>query len=357
MKAQALLAKLRRRFSDKPNAIQIRSGVAGLPLQSLHPHWILGRGLCMYRCADFSHVPRNRRRAALDMQLPIWSPFENTDSHCVWSGAAAMVWFWNQDEVQQEALAEATGAAPDGPRPLIRPETLFLPKKPDGLHLQACREGYDLQRWQSGRLEDSFWFAERPEPAQIQRFCASKGHADLQGEADVPVALANLSAEPWSGSAAPREWVEANERRLAWAGLALFALAFVWQEARFWKLHTSGESAAGQLAQLQDQLDPVLKARNALLRLRTANRALVGILNEPSQARIMGIVDQALPSEAARFDNWRYQLGELRLVIEDPNPDPIAYVRALEAQPLLQQVRVGTAQRSDQLQINLQVGS
>ena len=357
MKAQALLAKLRRRFSDKPNAIQTRSGVARLPLQSLHPHWIIGRGLCMYRCADFGHVPRNRRRAALDMQLPVWSPFENTDAHCVWSGAAAMVWFWNRDEVRQEELAEATRSAPDGPRPLIRPETLFLPKKPDGLHVQACREGYELQRWQAGVLENSFWFAERPEAAQIQRFCASQGHANLNGEVEAPESLANLAAEPWAGSMAPREWFEANERRLAWAGLALFALALAWQEARFWKLQASGASAAEELAQIQDQLGPVLEARNALLRLRTANRALVGILNQPSQARIMGIVDQALPSEAARFGNWRYQLGELELVIEDPNPDPIAYVRALEAQPLLQQVRVGAAQRSDQLQIVLRVES
>ena len=356
MMAQAFFAKLRRRFFDKPNAIQTRGGIARLATQSLHSHWIIGRGLCMYRRADFSHVPRNRRRAALAMQLPLWSPFERTDYCCVWAGVAAMVWFWDRDAVQAEELAAATGVAPAGPRPLVRPETLFLPKKPDGLHLQACREGYELQHWRAQLLEDSIWFAERPDQSQILRFCAGKPSADWQNEAEAPEAPWALAAKPWSGSAALGEWLEAQERQLAWAGLLLFALAFVWQEARFWKLQAARESAAAQLAGIEDRLAPVLMARNDLLRLRNANRALAAILNQPSQARIMGIVDQALPSEAARFKNWRYQLGELQLVIEDPNPDPIGYVRALEAQPLVEQVRVGTAQRGDQLEIALRVG-
>ena len=100
------LLKLRQLFSNKRNVIQTRSDTVQLPARSLHPHWIVGRDLCMYRREDFTNVPRSKRRSALALKLPVWSPFERTGHHCVWSGSSAMVWFWDEDKV---------GAGPDAP--------------------------------------------------------------------------------------------------------------------------------------------------------------------------------------------------------------------------------------------------
>ena len=36
-----------------------------------------------------------------------------------------------------------------------------------------------------------------------------------------------------------------------------------------------------------------------------------------------------MPGDSARFHQWRYQQGELRITVEDQNLDPIAYVRFL----------------------------
>ena len=107
---------------------------------------------------------------------------------------------------------------------------------------------------------------------------------------------------------------------------------------------------------MQDRVGPLLEARNELLRLRRTNRALVALLNEPSQAHLMALVDRTIPSPEAEFREWRYQQGELTVVVEDPDPDPIAYVRALEEEPLFEQVRAEPARGGEgRLRITLRV--
>ena len=348
-----LLRALRRRFSDKPNAIQTRGRVARLPARSLHRHWIVGRGLCMYRCEDFTNVPKGRRPAALALQAPVWSPFENTGFHAVWSGSTAMVWFWDSDvvTVRPEELFDNPGPQ-SAARVRIRPETVFMPRKSDGVHLQACRQGFELQHWQDEVLKDAFWLPGRPDEARIDWFCRRRGVATgLQSVAEADA----VAAEPWPGTVPLREWVLANERPLAASVLAVLVLVLVWQEVRIGKMGYLGEAAAAELAEMEQELGPALSARNELVRLRGRNKALARILNQPSQARIIGLADQAVPGDSARFYQWRYQQGELRITVEDPILDPIAYVRALEAVPLFDQVQVGQSRRGNRVEITLRV--
>ena len=69
----------------------------------------------------------------------------------------------------------------------------------------------------------------------------------------------------------------------------------------------------------------------------------------------MGLVDRAIPSAQARFREWHYQQRELKVIVEDPDLDPITYVRALEAEPLFDQVRAEPVRGDDRLQITLRV--
>ena len=369
--------KLRRRLATKPTAIQTTAGVARLGLRSTHPYWIVGRGLCMFRREDFSNVPRNRRRAAVELRLPVWSPFRNTGHHCVWIGGVAMVWFWDRDKVSvdpallggpaariaptaSDATPASAGmdAAAAGVR--IVPETVFHPAKPDGLHIQACHEGFELQRWRNGILDDAFWLASEPRPLDVAWF---RGRAEDAGaEADAASAVAPpradaapLLSDPWSGALSPREWLEVNEAALVAAGLLVLAAALVWQETRIWKSHYIKEATVAEFERMQEALAPELAARTELLDLRRQNSALAAILDQPSQARLMAIVDQAIPSDAASFTTWRYQQGELRVVVEDPAPDPIGYVEAFSAVPLFRDVQAAPERSADLLEITVRV--
>ena len=372
-------SRLRRRFSNKSNVIQTRQGTERLPFRSLHAHWIVGRGLCMYRSEDFANVPSNKRRAALDLKLPLWSPFARTGHHCVWEGGKAMVWFWDEDAAPAVPAGEPPDASPDAPPspnapssrtpPRIRPETVFLPRMSDGVHLQACREGFELQHWRDRVLEHAFWFGQRPDQARIESVLAQWG-ADVEAEAPRPgppnpalggqatasVSTAqDLTHEPWSSSPTPQEWLEANERPLATAALLVLVLTATWHEARYWQARYLQQAAEAEFAGLQQDLDPILSARNELLTLRGRNLALSEILREPSQAYLMGLVDSAIPGPDARFRQWSYQQRELSVVVEDESADPIAYVRSLEAQPMFQQVSAEQGRKENEIRMTLTV--
>ena len=374
----SLLSGLRRVFSGKSNVIQTREGAARLPGAAARSHWIVGRALCMYRREDFSAVPRSKRRAALELKLPVWSPFERTGHHCVWAGGAAMVWFWDADEIGPGAAPEPArpGARPGArvrpearprarPAHRILPETVFYPRKRDGVHLQACREGFELQLWQGDVLADAFWFPEPPDEGAIGWFLDRQESAALPGSALAAAAASSASPpllsdsaivpDPWRVSRTAGEWLEANERTLVSAALLALALAAVWQEARFWKLRHLEEEAAAAFTRMQDDLGPLLAARNDFVRERRTNLALKALLREPSQAHVMALVSRALPSAEAEFREWRYQQRELRVVVTDPAPDPIAYVRALESEPLFEQVRAEPVRGDNRLQITLRI--
>ena len=461
-----LLERLRRLFSNRRNVLQTRGGTVRLAGRSLHAHWIVGRDLCMYRREDFANVPRSKRRSALALKLPVWSPFERAGHYCVWAGSSAMVWFWDEDKVgagsdvsevpdapdvppfgtsvlaappsgtavpgappsgaavpgaprsgaavpgaspsgaavpgAPRSGAAVPGASPSGaavpgtppsgaavpgaqpsatsvpgappsatsvpgappsaaPVPAatglrVLPETVFQPRKPDGLHLQRCREGFELQYWRSDVLADAFWFPDRPDRRKLRWFIDRQaGGAQALQSSKLGVAGGELSPDPWRVPLAPGEWIEANERVLVAACLLVLALALAWQETRFWKIRHLAESAAAELALMQDRLEPLLSARGELVRLHRTNRALSAILREPSQARLMGLVDRAIPSAGARFREWHYQQRELKVIVEDPDLDPIAYVRALEAEPLFDQVRAEPVRGDDRIQITLRV--
>ncbi len=359
------LAALRRRFATRPNFVQTRDGVERLPAPSPHAHWIVGRGLCMYRRHDFANVPRNRRRAALELQLPIWSPFARTGHHAVWRDAEAMTWFWDQDAVAraQEAF-RATPAGRETPPPedlRVVPETVFLPRRAEGVHLQPCRAGFELQHWSNGALEDGFWFPDRPDADQIGGFLSRRGVADAaaartiqNGAAETP--RAEHAAEPWASPVAPIDWLRANERKLAAAAILLVAVVAVWQEARFWRIDALAAAARAELETQQEALAPAMAVRDETLGLTRRNDALATVLNTPSQAHLMGLVDRAIPGESARFAEWRYQQGELEVLVTDDDAlDPVAYVRALEAVPGFEAVRVGRSSRPDSVEIALRV--
>ena len=354
-------SRLRRRFSNKPNVIQTRQGTERLPFTSFRPHWIVGRGLCMYRSEDFGNVPRNRRRAALDLKLPLWSPFARTGYHCVWEGGRAMVWFWDADAVRpvpaggrNDADADPDSAAPDTPLH-IRPETVFLPRMSDGVVLRACREGFELQHWRERVLEHSYWFRQCPEQPRIESVLTQWGTGGVSPEPSMGGLESDSQPEPWSSSPTPREWLEDNERPLVTAVILVLVLTATWHEVRYWKARHLQQTAEDESAGLHQDLDPILSDRNEMLRLRERNLALAEILGEPSQAYLMGLVDGAIPSPDARFRQWSYQQRELTVVVRDESADPIAYVRALQAEPMLHEVEVEQGRSENEIRMSLVV--
>ncbi|MCY4119581.1 MAG: hypothetical protein OXG72_01505, partial [Acidobacteria bacterium] len=308
--------RLRQRFARRRSAVQTRAGVALVDGKSVQSRWIVARSLCMYRSEDFADVPRNRRDAAVALKIPIWSPFEDVGHYCAWSGTKAMVWFWNAGTVEADAALLGLRTR-DSTQSDVRmlPETVLYPKQPDGVHLQSCREGFDLQYWREGALVDSLWLAEQPDAGRVDAFAAQHVHDEdpgLAGTVDVPPASpASFSPDPWIAPPNPRAWLIANERALVVAALTVFAAVTAFQEARYWRYHLAHAADAAELRAIDDELAPVLDARDKLVALNGRNAFLARALNQPSQALLMLQVDRALPSKAIQYRSWRYQQQDL----------------------------------------------
>ena len=352
--------RLRHRFARHRSAVQTRARVALVDGKSVQSRWIVARSLCMYRTEDFANVPRNRRDAAVALKIPVWSPFEHVGHYCAWSGTTAMVWFWNAAAVEPDAALLGL-RTPAGMSSDVRmlPETVLYPKRPDGVHLQACREGFDLQYWRQGALVDSLWLAERPDAGRVDAFAAQHVNdgdpdADWASAADAPPASpATFAADPWIAPPNPRVWLIANERALVAAALTVFAAVAAFQEARYWRYSLAHASDAAELRAIDDQLAPVLDARDKLVALNGRNAFLARALNQPSQALLMLRVDRALPSKAIQYRSWRYQQQDLAMVLSS-SADPVAIIANLQAVPSFADVRPG---RSDQegLEVRLRV--
>ena len=361
MRAQRLLSTLRRLFSNQPNVIQTADGVCVLAANALHKQWIVGRGLCMYRCERFANVPHNRRRAVLELNLPLWSPFPHTGHHCVWAEDVAMVWFWDASQIRHRAgraeeddgedVAAFFAGADAGDRIRVYPETVFHPKKADGFHLQTCQHGFEMQYWSGAALSGSFWLPERPDQQRIDWFLDSVGEAARPVGSAAAAVPAAFAAEPWATPETPQDWLLRNERRLAVAALATCLVVAAWQEARIWRLHWSAAAAAEDLAQRNAELGPTLATRDEVRRLRRRNVDLARILNIPSQAGLMGVVHETLPDTAAQFETWRYNQGDLKVIFKGPDIDSVAYVQGLEQ--AFDQVGLSRAQKPEQIEINL----
>ena len=354
MRMRHLPSALRRLFSNQPNVIQTAEGICLLAANALHKHWIVGRGLCMYRCERFANVPRNRRRAALELNLPLWSPFPRTGHHCVWVADTAMVWFWDASQIRQGASEDDGEDLADffaGDHIRVCPETVFHPKKADGFHLQICHHGFEMQYWRGGALSGSFWLPERPDRQRVDWFLASVGETTRPADLAAAAMPAAFAAEPWATPETPQDWLLRNERRLAFAALATFLVVAAWQEARIWRLEWSSAAAAEESARRNAELGPTLATRDAVRRLRRRNADLARILNIPSQARLMGLVHETLPDAAAQFQEWRYSQGDLNVVLKGPDIDSVAYVQGLER--AFDQVDLSQAQKPEHIEIGL----
>ena len=355
------LHRWRARFARRPNAIQTRTGSGALDFKSVHAHWIVGRDLCLFRAEDFGTIPKNRRDAAVALKIPVWSPFQRTGHHCIWVDSTAMVWFWDADAVVVHAaildLPDTDPQRdPSGPTARVRilPETVFQPRGADGLRVQECHNGFDLQYWRDEILLDSLWHPEPPDHNRIDAFIAQArigtAEQDTDGTAvmpsEVPVLPLGFVGEPWVSPLAPRAWLIANERTLVIAGLAFFAAVAAFEEARVWRYHFVHQAAVAELRQIDEELTPVLDARDELVDIIRRNAFLAGILNEPSQPELMLRVDRALASDTIQFQAWRYQQRDLAMTLSDRKGiDPVAVVTNLQAEPLFKDVQPGRTQR------------
>jgi len=338
------LRTLQQRFYNRSGFFQTRDGIRNLPGKFQHSLLVLGRGLCMYRYQDFSNVPKNKRESALESALGLWSPFEQTGWYCHWHAGFAMVWFWDKSGIDYEALPTQNFR--------VIPETVLSNRSRNGCVRQQCESGVELQYWNNSVLVDSLWIAGEPDSRQVSKFCSRHSESP-----DLVVQPANGTFQVWHRELGPIEWIQHYEKHLVSVAIVLFGVLFIWQEVRIFRAQLQEGVAETRLLDLEEELAPLLAARNKIDRLVQRNNSTLRLASIPSQARLMTLVSRVLPSQLALFREWHYQQGALSFTVEDPEAktNAIDYVTALRTEPFFIDVSAEQARGNNRFQISLRV--
>ena len=165
---------------------------------------MFARNVGRFTRIDLSRLPANKRASALNLQLPQWSPYRDSDYAVTWSDGVASVWCW--DQALADAALVARGLKPQGLRKI--PETLLRPRQAEGFRLLACLDGFEGQCWGASQLLASRWWPAMPDAAALLAF---QRDANLPLDQQQTTALAQdlaqdlaLQARPWSAISGAR---------------------------------------------------------------------------------------------------------------------------------------------------------
>ena len=319
---------------------------------ALLPQWVISRQLCVFRTVDMAHVPRTDRAAALTLKLQQLSPFQASDHYVAWQGGTAMVWFWDADALTV-ALAEA-GLA----RARVIPEPLLLPKPATGaaqdaglLHIVQCRDGFDLQLWRDNCLQASRWLRHHPEPATSATF--ARKHA--LGHCPEPRTIKSAwLSEPW-GRAPGGEYLDRLEPWLPRALAVVFCLALAWPLGSGLRWQSANAELRQQLDSLQQEVDPILTARNNA-RFAQSQVERLAALSPWRQTDLLFQLADLLPKDM-RLERWTYRQGDIVLELRSANQDPRFYVRTLEERGGFEKVEVQPLAGENRLRLKFRVKS
>lgn len=267
---------------------------------------VLSRALCLYYTFDFKNIPAARRKQALDNQIRLSSPFNDTGHYVRWYGSRAQLWLWDKQALEAR-LPEAAGC-------LVIPESCLAEAPVGDERWLNGMSGSEWQRWSGPHLQDSRWQPQAQAGAEA---------IDLQQETPV----------------------QANEPR-ALAGVALAAVAagmillLLGQLGGALSLWQQQQMLINTVSAAAEQTREYSAMREQTLQLRQRWLAREALLAHPGQLNRLHQVVQALPESASFLQRYHAEPGRLQLQLTDEQADPRAYVRELGNIAGIETVRV-----------------
>lgn len=312
-------------FANQPSSVTpwvmsaggIKLLASGETLES--PSLIIPRKFLFYQCIDLGGVPRALRSNLLQQRIRQLSPFANPASSQIIEANQAQIWFWDADRVASQHQAQ------DLPSLSVIPEIMLYPPLAQGLRLQACLEGWELQYWSANLLRHSRWFAARPTPRDQADFVRVCG-ADEQSEwSESPC---QLLPKPWNEQPF---WSKANLLSEAVAPRLLLGLLLAWlciQIGLNLGVQIKEKILASTVASKTQRLIEVVRQRDGAMQQQEFNQAILALLSVPSQLHLVAEVRACLAAFNYSILDWQYQRGQITLLLQQDNLDTRALIEA-----------------------------
>ncbi len=313
-------------------AIKLLAGRSEYELVTLESSTlIVPRKFLFYQCMDFESVPRTLRKNLLLQRIRQFSPFNNPASWEVSQGNAAQVWFWDAERVIRMHHEQ------DLPTLSVVPETMLYPPLDNGLRLQPCIEGWELQYWSAKLLRHSRWFSVKPdarEQADFVRVCgATAGEGWVEGSTD-------LLSKPWNEKVF---WSKENLLSEAVAPRLVLGIFLVWfclQLGLGLGVRIKEAFLSVSVSSKNQRLAEVVKQRDGALQQQEFNQSVSALIEVPSQLHLLAQVRSCLAGlNNFMILDWQYQRGQIAVVLQQESLDTRALIEACNKNPLFTNVR------------------
>jgi hypothetical protein len=288
--------------------------------------------LCRFNRFDLTRLPAAKRKSALALQLPQWSPYSESGYAITWQDGVASVWCW--DNARIDAEIQKHGKLPKSQQKI--PETLLRMPLQAGLRLLKCLDGVEGQYWQDAQLISSRWWPSRPDERawlSFQRDCGipaeqQEAHSTLQ---DIP-----LQVQPWTkigstaGSAAD---MQVAEVALYGALSLILGVATVVLSVQHYQIGRGISQRTSELAEIKNKAGTVFAARETALSALVRIKSIDSIEPFPQPLVLMEAIAETLPKDSGAFvREWDMNGSRLKIAIRSPETSIAGadYVQALE---------------------------
>ncbi len=306
---------------------------------------IVPRKFLFYQCFDLESVPRPLRANLIQQRLKQVSPFTYPASWQVAHGDLVQVWFWDASRVTT-ALSQQSD---DFPAVDVLPELAFYEPLANGLRIQSCQEGIELQYWHQHVLKHSRWFAYEPNERELRDFVrvcgAEEGLAWQQG-------TNSLLSKPWNEKPF---WSKENLTSEAVAPRLVLGVLLAWLILQLGlsigtQIHE--KILATSVASKTKQLKTLVRERDGALQQQEFNQAVMTLIDNPSQLHLLAQVQACFPADGKySILDWQYQHGQLTLVVQQDNLDTRALIQACSANAAFSEVHVEPGITPDQTRV------
>jgi hypothetical protein len=291
---------------------------------------IIPRKYLFYQCMDFEAVPRALHANLLLQRVRQLSPFNAPASWQVTEANTTQVWFWDAERVARMHHEQ------DLPTLSVVPETMLYPPLDNGLRVQPCLEGWELQCWSAKFLRHSRWFATKPDmrdQADFVRVCgAAKDDVWVDGET-------TLLSKPWNEKAFWSKEHLLDEKVaprlvfgvfIAWLFLQIGLGLGVWVKESYLSASVTAKN---------NRLVDLVRQRDGAMAQQEFNQAVSNLVQSPSQLQLLAEARSCLSAFNFMILDWQYQHGQLSLLLQQENLDNRALIEACNKSPLFSDIR------------------
>jgi hypothetical protein len=310
-------------FSDR---VELAGGGIGTS------QWVLSRALCRYNRFDLTRLPANKRKAALLLQLPQWSPYVDSNYAIVWQNGYACVWCWDNSRIDAEIQKQ--GRVSKSQHKI--PETVLRAPLQTGLRLLKCMDGVEGQHWQDAQLVASRWWPQRPDQHEWLAFQRDCGIGPELQDATTSLQDLPFLLQPWGKVVAPAGSTDDMPiAETAIYGVLFFALAMatLLLGLRHYQISHATELRAKELATLKSKAAPIFAARETALGALARLKSIDSIELYPSPLVLMEAIAEAIPKDSGAFvREWDMTGNHLKISISSPDTaiTGTTYVQALQ---------------------------